>query len=132
MRLARLALVQTYGRTGEASGPLLKSATLEGGSLRVRFTHLGGGLVMSDGGPLKHFSIAGADQKFVPAEAKIEGDTVVASCATVARPVSVRYAWVNVAAGVNLFNKAGLPAAPFRTDAWPLIQAPGTTTKGKM
>ncbi|MCX7010643.1 MAG: sialate O-acetylesterase [Kiritimatiellaeota bacterium] len=116
-RLARLALTQTYGRSGEASGPLFQSAAVEGASIRVRFTHLGGGLVTSDGGPLKHFSIAGADQKFVAAEAKIEGDTVVVSCATVARPVSVRYAWVNVATGANLFNQAGLPAAPFRTDA---------------
>lgn len=119
-RLARLALVQTYGRTGESSGPLFQSASLEGASIRVHFTHLGGGLVARDGGQLKHFSIAGADQKFAPADAKIEGDTVVVSCATVARPVSVRYAWSNVAAGVNLFNKAGLPAAPFRTDAAPV------------
>ena len=119
-RLARLALTQTYGRSGEAYGPLFQSAAVEGTSIRVRFTHLGGGLVTSDGGPLKQFAIAGADQKFVPAEAKIEGDTVVVSCATVARPVSVRYAWINVATGANLFNQAGLPAAPFRTDAAPV------------
>ena len=61
-RLARLALVQTYGRAGESSGPLFQSATVAGGSVRVAFTHTGGGLVANDGGPLKHFTIAGEDK----------------------------------------------------------------------
>ena len=70
----------------------------------------------NDGGPLKHFTIAGEDKKFVPADARIEGDVVVVFSPQVTKPAAVRYAWVNVPVGCNLFNKAGLPAAPFRTD----------------
>ena len=118
-RLARLAMVSTYGRSGESSGPLFQSATVDGASIRIKFTHSGGGLVANDGGPLKHFTIAGEDKVFVPAEARIEGDMVVVSSPGIANPVAARYAWANVLFGCNLFNKVGLPAAPFRTDEWP-------------
>jgi sialate O-acetylesterase len=67
--------------------------------------------------PLKGFAIAGADKKFVWAEAKIEGDTVVVRSGKVAEPVAVRYGWADNPV-CNLYNKAGLPASPFRTDAW--------------
>jgi sialate O-acetylesterase len=90
---------------------------VEGGAIRLKFTHLGGGLV-AKGGPLKWFVIAGADQKFVPGEARIAGDSVVVSSPEVSAPVAVRYAWVNFPDGCNLFNAAGLPAAQFRTDKW--------------
>ena len=73
---------------------------------------------MAKGGPLKWFQIAGADQKFVAADAKIDGDTVVVSSPDVPSPVAVRYAWVNYPVGCNLFNAAGLPAAQFRSDNW--------------
>ena len=87
------------------------------GAIRLKFSHAEG-LTTKDG-PLKWFTIAGADQKFVSAEATIEGDTVVVRSAEAAAPVAVRYAWDNYPEGCNLYNAAGLPAAPFRTDRWP-------------
>jgi len=117
-RLARLALVRTYGRPGESSGPLFASATVEGQAMRIRFSHTGAGLVARDGQPLRHFTIAGPDKNFLPADAKIDGDTVLVSSPMITSAASVRYAWANVAADCNLSNKEGLPAAPFRTDDW--------------
>jgi sialate O-acetylesterase len=116
-RLTRIAMANVYGRKEEYSGPVYESMKVSGGTIRVKFSHLGGGLTAKDG-PLKWFAIAGADQKFVPAEARIEGDTVVVSSPAVSAPVAVRYAWDNYPDGCNLFNAAGLPAAPFRTDRW--------------
>jgi sialate O-acetylesterase len=86
-----------------------------GGAVRLKFSHLGGGLVARGGG-LKTFVVAGSDGKFAPAAAQIEGDTVVVSSPEVLAPVAVRYAWENDPEGCNLYNVAGLPAAPFRTD----------------
>jgi sialate O-acetylesterase len=117
-RLARLALVKTYHREGECSGPVLQSAVVEGGSIRIKFSHTGSGLMPQNGGPLKYFTIAGEDKKFVSAEARIEDGTVVVSSPQITKPVAVRYAWVKVPVGGNLFNGDGLPAAPFRTDDW--------------
>jgi sialate O-acetylesterase len=116
-RLSRIALANVYGGKMEFSGPMYQSMKIEGGSVRVTFSHLGGGLSAKGGGPLKWFVIAGADMNFIPAEAKIDGDTVVVSSAGVTAPIAVRYAWVNFPDGCNLFNAAGLPAAQFRTDA---------------
>jgi sialate O-acetylesterase len=118
-RLTRIALANTYGRKIEYYGPMYESMKTEGGAIRVTFTHLGGGL-MANGGELKGFQIAGADQKFVDADAKIDGDTLVVSSAQVTAPVAVRYAWDNYPEGLgcNLYNAAGLPAAPFRSDRW--------------
>jgi len=115
-RLSRIALAQAYGKQIEYSGPVYDSVSVEGNTIRLKFTHLGGGLIAKGGGDLKTFTIAGADGKFVPAAAKIDGDTVVVSSPDVAAPANVRYAWMNWAEGCNLFNAAGLPAAPFRTD----------------
>jgi sialate O-acetylesterase len=115
-RLARIALANVYGRKIEYSGPVYQSAEPANGAIRVHFTHVGGGLV-AKGRPLKTFVIAGADGNFLPADAKIDGDTVVVSNPAVSAPVAVRYAWDNFPAGCNLYNAAGLPAAPFRTDA---------------
>ena len=89
---------------------------VEGNAIRLKFSHLGGGLVAKGGEPLKWFVIAGADMNFVAAQAKIDGDTVVVSSPQVAAPVAARYSWVNYPVGCNLFNAAGLPAAQFRTD----------------
>ena len=100
------------------SGPLYASHTVEGSAIRVKFSEVGSGLKTPDGGLLKGFAIAGADQKFVWAEARIEGDTVVVSSAAVPQPKAVRYAWANNPV-CNLYNQAGLPASPFRTDTWP-------------
>jgi sialate O-acetylesterase len=114
-RLCRIALANVYGRQIEFSGPVYESMKVEGGAIRLKFSHLGGGLV-AKGGPLKWFVIAGEDMKFVTADARIDGDTVVVSSPQVPAPAAVRYAWVNFPDGCNLFNAAGLPAAQFRTD----------------
>ena len=116
-RLSRIALANVYGRKIEFSGPVYESMKVEDNTIRIKFSHLGGGLVAKGGEPLKWFVIAGADMKFVSADAKIDGDTVVVSSPEVTVPVAVRYAWVNFPDGCNLFNAAGLPAAQFRTDA---------------
>jgi sialate O-acetylesterase len=113
-RLARIALANVYGRKLEYSGPVLASSQPEGGAIRLKFAHLGGGLVAKDG-PLKTFEVAGADGKFVPAEAAIDGDAIVVRSPAVPAPVAARYAWANWPEGCNLFNAAGLPAAPFLT-----------------
>jgi sialate O-acetylesterase len=117
-RLALWALAKTYGRDSlVCSGPLYKSMAVEGDKIRVRFDYVGGGLASRDGKPLDWFEIAGADKKFVPAEATIDGDSVVVRSEKVAEPVAVRFGW-NRAAEPNLMNKEGLPASPFRTDKW--------------
>lgn len=113
-RLALAARALAYGEPLEYSGPVFAGHKVEGANVILNFTHLGGGLVAKDGA-LKGFTIAGADKKFRPAQAEIRGDTVVVSTADVAQPVAVRYGWANVPEG-NLFNRAGLPASPFRTD----------------
>jgi len=114
-RLALAARALAYGEHVEYAGPVFESMTVRGAAAILRFTHLGGGLV-AKGGALDGFTVAGADGIAHPATAKIRGKTVVVTSATVSKPVAVRYGWANVAAG-NLFNKAGLPASPFRTDA---------------
>jgi sialate O-acetylesterase len=116
-RLAQWALARIYGVSAVASGPLFAGATIEGDRVRVRFDHIAGGLV-ARGGSLRTFFIAGANRKFVAAQAEIDGDTVVVRHPDVAEPVAVRYAWADNPDGCNLYNAAGLPASPFRTDAW--------------
>ena len=86
---------------------------MEGDRAVLQFSHVGGGLVASNG-TLRGFEVAGADAKFGPAQARIEGETVVVVGANVPQPVAVRYGWANVP-DVNLYNKAGLPASPFWT-----------------
>ena len=119
-RLALWALAQTYGR-GDIiySGPLYRAMQIEeeASAIRLSFDHTAGRL-RSVGGPLTHFTIAGEDGAFVPATAVIEGETVVVSSPEVASPVAVRFGWESTAEP-NLFNEAGLPASPFRTDDWP-------------
>jgi sialate O-acetylesterase len=87
------------------------------GALRVRFSGTDGGLVAKGGKP-GEFSIAGADRKWFWADARIDGDTVVVSSPSVPDPKAVRYAWQSNPEA-NLYNGAGLPAVPFRTDEWP-------------
>jgi sialate O-acetylesterase len=113
-RLSLAARALAYGEKIEYSGPVYASLTIEGANAVLKFTHLGGGLVAKDG-ELKGFTIAGEDKVFHPAQAKIVGETIVVSSPGVPQPVSVRYGWANVPEG-NLFNHAGLPATPFRTD----------------
>jgi sialate O-acetylesterase len=125
-RLALAAEALAYGTKVESSGPAFEKMTVDGNKAVLTFTHLGGGLE-AKGGPPAGFTIAGADKIFHPAEAEIKGDTVVVSSKDVAKPVAVRYGWANYPTG-NLWNKADLPASPFRTDNWPKdadLYAPG-------
>ncbi|MBD0377373.1 MAG: sialate O-acetylesterase [Flavisolibacter sp.] len=117
-RLALWALHNEYGKKDIVySGPLYKSMKKEGTRIRIGFDFIDGGLISKDGNPLNEFTIAGADQQFVPAQAKIEGNEIVVWSDAVRDPVAVRFAWRNIP-NPNLFNKAGLPASPFRTDNW--------------
>lgn len=112
-RLALWALAKDYGCTELVySGPLFKSMAVEGNAVRVHFDHVGEGLITNDPNDPDYFEIAGGDNVFVQADAKIVGDTVVVSSASVSEPVAVRFAW-NEEAMPNLFNKEGLPASPF-------------------
>jgi sialate O-acetylesterase len=115
-RLARLALARDYGFQIVDSGPVFQKAEREGAGYRVTFAHAHGRLT-APLNTLAGFEIAGADKVFHPADAKIERDTVFVSSAEVPEPVAVRYAWRNAPAA-GLFNREGLPAAPFRTDNW--------------
>ena len=116
-RLALWALARTYGRSDTVySGPQYESFAVEPEKIRVKFKHADG-LKSRDGKPLGWFSIAGSDKKFVPAEASIDGESVVVRSASVTNPVAVRFGWHQLA-NPNLANNAGLPASPFRTDTW--------------
>jgi sialate O-acetylesterase len=119
-RLALVARRVAYGdRSIVPSGPTFRSHTVQGGRVVIRFANRGAGLVLRGAdGSVAGFVIAGADRRFVRAEARIEGDSVVVWNDAVPTPVAVRYAWANNPAGVNLYNREGLPAAPFRTDSW--------------
>lgn len=140
-RLALVALANTYGRDIVYSGPAYAGSKIEGARVRVSFKHLGGGLVAkpvpekypeiayqnvyaslvrnSPASELEGFAICGEDRKWTWADAKIEGDTVVVWSSKVPSPVAVRYAWADNPT-CNLYNAAGLPAFPFRTDDFPL------------
>ena len=129
-RLALWALANESGKTGlVTSGPLFREMKIEDRKARITFDSLGGGLMAGhkDGrapavedkaAALKRFAIAGADRKWVWATAVIDGGTVVVSSPEIPAPVAVRYADASNPAGANLYNRAGLPASPFRTDNW--------------
>ena len=111
-RLARWALERTYGRKGLVhSGPLYRSMKIEGGRIRIVFDHVGGGLVSRNGKPLDWFAIAGADRKFHPATAAIDGGSIVVWSDAVKKPVAVRFGWSGIAQP-SLMNKERLPASP--------------------
>jgi sialate O-acetylesterase len=114
-RLALVAESTVYGKAVVSSGPIYKSADVEGSSIRVSFEQPDNGLVVQGGVPLTGFEIAGSDGKFVPADAKVDGDTVVVSSAQVPAPVAVQYDWSGYPNG-NLYNQANLPAFPFKSD----------------
>lgn len=118
-RLSLWALQNEYGKEDlVVSGPLYKSMKVEGSKIRISFDY-DKGLMTKDGSELKEFTIAGDDQNFVPAQAKIDGNTVVVWSDVIQHPKAVRLAWKNVP-HPNLYNGAGLPASPFRTDNWKL------------
>jgi Beta-galactosidase/beta-glucuronidase len=118
-RLSLPALNMIYGKDIVYSGPTYKSMSIEGNKIRLKFDNVGTGLYSKDKyGYLKGFAIAGADKKFVWAKAYIENNEVVVYSDAITNPVAVRYAWANNPDDVNLYNKEGLPASPFRTDTW--------------
>jgi sialate O-acetylesterase len=129
-RLALAAEKVAYGKDVVYSGPRYHGLSIDGDKARIAFDNVAGGLTIgaapiirmgqAANKPLDHlvgFSIAGEDQKFVWASARIDGDSVIVWSDQVKKPVAVRYAWANNPE-CNLYNKAGLPASPFRTDDW--------------
>jgi sialate O-acetylesterase len=118
-RLALCALAKYYGKDLVHSGPTLASVKRLRRSIQLGFAHADGGLV-AKGGNLEGFSVAGEDHKWYRADARIKGKTVIVSSPSVPHPKEVRYAWQSNPAA-TLFNGAGLPAGPFRTDNWPLV-----------
>lgn len=116
-RLALAARAQTYGEKIAYSGPMYQSYKIEGNKIRISFDHIAAGLKAKGNEALKGFAVAGVDHKFYWANAVIEGNTVVVSCPEVGFPIAVRYAWGDNPV-CNLYNSAGLPASPFRTDDW--------------
>ncbi len=130
-RLAAWALAKDYGKKIEYSGPLYLQSKVEGSTMRITFDHAGSGLMLGDkttldavktipGDKLTWISIAGEDQKFYWADAKLDGNTLVVSSGQVPKPVAVRYAFTMNPVGTKLYNKEGFPASPFRTDSWPI------------
>lgn len=125
-RLALAARKEIYGQDVVYQGPMFHSISIDANKARLHFQHTDGGLKVK-GDTLNGFSIAGKDQKWHWAKAKIEGDTVGVSSSQVSNPVAVRYGWSGYR-NANLFNGAGLPAPTFRTDDWPLASV-GITFK---
>jgi len=121
-RLALQARKIAYREKIVADGPTYKSLKIKGDRAILSFDHVGGGLE-ARGGALTGFAVAGADKKFVWGKAEIQGDKVVVSSPEVPAPVAVRYGWADYPV-LNLFNREGLPASPFRTDDFPLTTAP--------
>ncbi|WP_455611135.1 sialate O-acetylesterase, partial [Bacteroides sp.] len=116
-RLALIARAKTYGEQISYSGPMYHSYEVDGDKIILSFDHTEGGLKSGDGKALQGFSIAGRDHKFYWAKAEIQGDKIVVSSPEVLYPVAVRYGWADNPV-CNLYNGAGLPASPFRTDDW--------------
>ena len=121
-RLARIALARTYGKPVPFKGPTLHgSRVLADGSIELRFADIAGGLATRGAGPLQGFALAGEDQRFMPARARIIGkDRVRVWSDVVTKPAAVRYAWGDTPLQANLVDGAGLPAQPWRSDHWPL------------
>lgn len=110
-RLALAARALNYGETAlEYSGPMFRQTSTEGASIRAWFTHAKG--LTARGGEVTSIEVAGRDGKFFPANARVEGETIVASSPDVSNPVDIRYGWAN-SPQCNLFNGEGLPASPF-------------------
>ena len=112
------AIIKASHRRGRQGNrwPLPAGHQVRGSEVLLSFKHTDGGLT-AKGGELKGFVVAGEDKQWKPAQVRIEGDRVIVSSAEVKQPVAVRYAWENFPT-CNLYNGAGLPASPFRTDDW--------------
>ena len=117
-RLARAGLAIAYQKDVVAMGPLMRSVTIEDSRVRVQYDHVGEGLVArGDDASVRGFALAGPDRKFHVAQARVEGESVVVWSKTVPDPIAVRYAFSDNP-DCNLYNKAGIPASPFRSDRW--------------
>jgi sialate O-acetylesterase len=129
VRLGLAAQKVAYKEKIVYSGPVYRSMKIKGNEIHIRFTQTGGGLITRNSikssvageTELYGFGIAGEDGQFVWAKAQIEGNTIIVHSDAVSRPVAVRYNWADNPPG-NLYNKEGLPAAPFRTDNWPAVK----------
>jgi sialate O-acetylesterase len=126
-RLALAARGIAYSEKIEYSGPAYKSMKVKGDKAIISFDHASSGLE-ARGGELQGFAVCGDDKKFVWAKAEIDGDKVVVSSPQVTKPIAVRYGWADYPV-VNLWNKAGLPASPFRTDDFPMVTAARNTAQ---
>lgn len=115
-RMALAALKLAYGEDLVYSGPIYRSAEIEGNKVILSFDHTGSGLITSDGEAPAEFAIAGEDRKFRWAQARIEGDRIVVWNDEIPNPRYVRYAWADNPVNPNVYNREGLPASPFRTD----------------
>jgi sialate O-acetylesterase len=113
-RLALAARALAYNESIEYMGPVYESMRVQADQVILTFSHANSGLV-SKGGTLQGFTISGESGQFTAANAEIDGDKIIISSEAVQIPKAVRYGWSNVPE-VNLFNKEGLPASPFRTD----------------
>lgn len=123
LRHAFLALRHTYQKDLVASGPRYLRHQVIGNRIELTFSQMGSGLVSAQPGPLTAFAIAGADREWHWASATIDGNTISVTSPEVLKPVAVRYAWaMNPSRRNLLYNAEGFPAAPFRTDQWPLFQ----------
>ncbi len=113
-RLALAAWKLGYGNEKIVySGPIYKSSVKEADSIKIEFDHIGSGLETKGGGDLNYFAIAGADRKFVWADARIYNNHVIVWSGEIKDPIYVRYAWADNPEGANLYNIEGLPASPF-------------------
>ena len=118
-RLALAAQKVAYGDKAVIySGPTYQSMKVQGSQCTIQFTNIGTGLTIKGSDKLSQFAIAGANQKFVWANARIDGDNVIIWSESVPEPVAVRYAWSDNPEDANLYNREGLPAVSFRTDSW--------------
>ncbi|MFM8470784.1 MAG: sialate O-acetylesterase [Limisphaerales bacterium] len=127
-RLALAARAVAYGEKLVSSGPVFKEMTVQGEKIALHFDHVGAGLE-ARGGKLTGFAVCGEDKKFVWADAQIQPDnSILVSAEAVKKPVAVRYGWADFPV-VNLFNKDGLPASPFRTDTFPPPAPPAPPKK---
>ena len=117
LRLALIARAKIYKEDISYSGPVYQSYKIKDKEIEISFKHVNGGLATKGAEQLQGFAVAGADKKFYWADAKIVGNKIVVSSYAVRQPVAVRYAWANNPI-CNLYNKADLPASPFRTDDW--------------
>ena len=136
-RLALWALRDLYGKKDlVVSGPLYRELKIEGDKIRLKFDHVGSGLMVGSkkgkapavevkDGKLRPFAICGDDKQWAWADAVIDGSDVVVSSSAVTNPVAVRYAYSCAPKEHNLYNKEGLPAAAFRTDDWGLMEPQG-------